>query len=290
VPERTSKITPITRRRILDELTLSGQPYSGDLDEVEFLGRVYDLAKLPTTDYRAREFPDAAADIWQHRINNPYDWPDNWVWTDSRFKLSGSDQEYLRFLCEMLHPMVPRNPAEVERLLQPFNAALREDGWELVSIERISGRPVFGYQRAAKPSTRSYQYDVAISFAGSERKLAEDLSELVRQAGFRVCYDDFYPDQLWGKELPVFFDEIYRQKSRYCVIFMSEEYRDRMWTSHERKSALARALEDRGREYILPIEVDATELPGLPPTIGRVSLRKYSIKETARMLIRKLEA
>ena len=65
-----------------------------------------------------------------------------------------------------------------------------------------------------------------------------------------------------------FFDDIYRKQARYCVMLISPEYRDRTWTQHERRSAQARALEERGREYILPIVVAAAELPGMQPTTG----------------------
>ena len=42
-------------------------------------------------------------------------------------------------------------------------------------------------------------FDVAISFAGTEREHAQRLAETVRDAGYAVFYDDFYPEQLWGK-------------------------------------------------------------------------------------------
>jgi hypothetical protein len=35
----------------------------------------------------------------------------------------------------------------------------------------------------------------------------------------------------------------------------SQEYRDRKWTSHELRSAQARALEEESKEYILAIKV-----------------------------------
>lgn len=109
---------------------------------------------------------------------------------------------------------------------------------------------------------------MAITFAGTERDLAEELATLARDAGLRVFYDDFYPEQLWGKNLPEFFDDIYRKRSRYCLMLMSPEYAERMWTTHERRSAQARALQEKGNEYILPIEVVKTDLPGMPPTVG----------------------
>lgn len=134
-----------------------------------------------------------------------------------------------------------------------------------------------------------YEYDVAVSFASSERGLAEDLASRLRSAGIRTFYDDFSPELLWGKDLLVHFDEVFRQKSRYCVIFVSRDYAERMWTNHERRSAQARGLEER-EEYILPIQVDETRLPGMPPTIGYLSLKQYTIRDIAELLIKKLQA
>ena len=89
-------------------------------------------------------------------------------------------------------------------------------------------------------------FDVAISFAGTEREYALKLAEMVRSAGFTVFYDDFFPEQLWGKTLTTFFDEIFRKKARFCVMFVSKEYQTRKWTSHEARSAQARALLSEG--------------------------------------------
>ena len=131
---------------------------------------------------------------------------------------------------------------------------------------------------------------MAVSFAGTERHLAQRLAEIVREAGFDAFYDSFYPEHLCGKDLVVFFDAIYRRKARYCVIFVSKEYLDRMWTNHERRSAQAKALELKGEEYILPILVDDSELPGVPRTVGHVRLTERPLEEIADMLIRKLRS
>jgi hypothetical protein len=131
------------------------------------------------------------------------------------------------------------------------------------------------------------RFDVAISFAGSERPLALALAKAVRAAGFSVFYDDFFPEQLWGKNLVIFFDEIFRKKARYCVIFVSQEYLKGKWTVHEARSAQARALEEKGNEYILPVQVDGTELEGLLPTIGYVPI-KTGIERIGEMLVGKL--
>jgi hypothetical protein len=112
--------------------------------------------------------------------------------------------------------------------------------------------------------------------------------KLSKMPGSVFC-DSFYPEMLWGKDLIELFDDIYRKGSRYCVIFVSAEYANRMWTTHERKSAQARALEEKGKEYILPIKVDDTELPGMQPTLGHLALSEYEIPQIAELLIKKLK-
>ena len=141
----TKRITQITRSKIFDTITLSGVLWEGRLEEPDFLARIYDLNELPSTDSR---FKTAAGDIWQHRVNNPEDWPDDWVFTDNRFGLQqGSDEVVLRFLAEILHPVVRSDEEEVARLLASFNEALARDGYELYPNDWISGHAVYGWRR-----------------------------------------------------------------------------------------------------------------------------------------------
>jgi hypothetical protein len=141
--------------------------------------------------------------------------------------------------------------------------------------------------KESTPKTTS-NFDVAISFAGTERKLAEDLAIRVKTAGFQVFYDAFFPEDLWGKNLAEFFYEIYSKRSRYCVIFVSNEYLNREWTVHERRSAQERMLKERGNEYILPIKVEDVELPGIPSTTGYLPI-STGVDKIAEILIKKLK-
>jgi hypothetical protein len=138
-------ISEITRRNILDAIRLRNVAWSGRLSETDFLSRLYDLDSLPSHDHR---FHTAMKDIWQHRENNPNDWPEDWVFTDSRFGLMhASDEVFLRFLCEMIHPAVRPDSRDVESLLGIFNQHLGADGWEIVARTWISGKPVFAPRR-----------------------------------------------------------------------------------------------------------------------------------------------
>ncbi|WP_374377570.1 abortive infection family protein [Dongia sp.] len=139
-PRANMKISQITRRDIIDALSVEKVRWSGRMEEPEFLSRLYNLAGIPSTDSR---FSDAAGDIWQHRINN-YDWDDDWVFYDPRFNLmNGDDDEFLAFLCETIHPVVRSDPTEAERICQLYNHYLRNDGFQIVEKSRMSGKPVF---------------------------------------------------------------------------------------------------------------------------------------------------
>jgi AbiJ N-terminal domain 3 len=104
-----------------------GTTWSGVLDDVEFLGRLYDLDALPSTDRRCSS---AGGDIFMHRVMNPMDWDEDWVFHDSRFGLADSDEALVRFLAEMLHPVVRTDLAEVEELRAFLNSVLVHDGYE----------------------------------------------------------------------------------------------------------------------------------------------------------------
>lgn len=135
-----NRISEPTRRDIIDAIVLERVRWSGRLEEPDFLSRLFDLNSLPSHDYR---YTTAYSDIHKHRVMNS-DWEEDWVFYDSRFNiLHGDDEVFLRFLCEMIHPVVRPDTEEVQRLRQAFNGLLRQDGYELAEKMRLSGRPVF---------------------------------------------------------------------------------------------------------------------------------------------------
>ncbi|MFF2611767.1 hypothetical protein [Kitasatospora sp. NPDC058046] len=134
---KSHRITDVTRRRLRERLPTD---WWGTLDEVQFLGRLYDLDNLPSGDHR---HASATQDIGHHCIADPYDWEADWIWTDPRFALADGDEYLLRFLAEMLHPEVRTDATEVGQLKTLINATLVHDGYELTETDSISGAPVF---------------------------------------------------------------------------------------------------------------------------------------------------
>jgi hypothetical protein len=130
-------------------------------------------------------------------------------------------------------------------------------------------------------------YDIALSFAGEDRQHADEIARLLREKGAKVFYDKYAQDDLWGKDLYEHLADVYTNRARYCIILISTSYAHKNWTTHERKSAQARAFRDN-REYILPVRLDDTEIPGIPSTIGYLDLRQITPQELAEITLRKL--
>lgn len=133
----------------------------------------------------------------------------------------------------------------------------------------------------------SERYDVCLSFAGEQRNYVVDVAKLLRDAGVRVFYDEYETAGLWGSDLYEHLHEIYNQRSRFCVLFASADYRRKVWTNHERVAAQNRALHDSSG-YILPVRFDDSEIPGLRDSIGHVDARHTTPAELVALLLDKL--
>ena len=121
--------------------------YFGRLEEIDFLKRIYDLEKMPSHDSR---YKNAEIDIWKHTVNND-DYPPCWVFEDERFQLqNGSDEIYLKFICEIFHPAVRNEKGYWKEFLTEVNKLLQNDGYELYPAKKISNREVYAW-RVYKP-------------------------------------------------------------------------------------------------------------------------------------------
>lgn len=132
-----------------------------------------------------------------------------------------------------------------------------------------------------------YKFDVALSFAGEDRKVADALANALRQAGVTVFYDRYKQAELWGKDLYQHLQKVYRDEAQYCVILISQYYASKLWPRHELKQAQARAFRE-SREYILPVRLDDTNLPGLNTTVGYVDIRELSVASICELILQKL--
>ncbi len=112
-------------------------------------------------------------------------------------------------------------------------------------------------------------YDVAISFAGSERDLAITIGFYCQRNGISIFYDDL--EQLWGKDLKKELKSVFGKQAKYVLVIVSKEYVKRYWTMYEFRSALTNMVDNEwGR--ILPIKIDDAILQELPDSIAYIPI------------------
>lgn len=132
-----------------------------------------------------------------------------------------------------------------------------------------------------------YKYDIAISFAGEDRNIAEKIALLLKNEGVGVFYDQFEQVDLWGKDLYGYLADVYCNHAQYCLMLLSVNYSKKLWTNHERQNAQARAFRER-EEYILPVRLDNTKIPGICETVGYIDLNETSFNDLVGLIMSKL--
>ena len=141
---------------------------------------------------------------------------------------------------------------------------------------------------AASPPPRSTErrWEVALSFAGTQRPYVEQVAAVLKARGVRVFYDADETGRLWGKDLAEELTAVYAEQAGAVVVFVSAAYATRDWTRVERRAALARAARER-REYVLPARFDDTALPELAG-LAEVDLRSRDPDTFAELVAAKL--
>jgi hypothetical protein len=281
---RTHRISEITRRDIVDALLLDeSELFHGRLDLISFLRRIWPLNSMPSTDSR---FSNAEGDIWQHMVNNS-DWTASELLYSYLKIIDIPDERFARFLETCVHPLVTPDPKKIEKRVALFNDALKNDGFGMRPSGKISGRPIYKVVSFSGSSGIGHEYEIVLSFAGEDREYVEQVAQILRKHGVPIFYDNYEEASLWGKDLAEHLHAVYSGSARFCVMFISKHYAEKVWPTHERRSAFERAIESK-EEYILPARFDETPIPGLHKTIGYVDLREKSPEQLAGLIMEKL--
>lgn len=104
---------------------------------------------------------------------------------------------------------------------------------------------------SATGSSEKFQYKIAMSFASDDLPYAEKLYNALRQALPETAIHYYPKENNLGENLEDYLADVYENRAQYCVIIFSPEYLEKVWTTHELKSAMARKLREYG-SYILP--------------------------------------
>src|SRR5262245_44290693 len=112
----------------------------------------------------------------------------------------------------------------------------------------------------SKRKTR-FRFDVALSFAGTDRRRVEPVGRAMQSLGLRVFYDKDHHAYLWCKKSAA-YERIYGPDSAFVVPFISKHYGKREWPQWEFETAKREAAK-RTIEFLVPIRLDETRQFGL---------------------------
>ena len=205
-----------------------------------------------------------------------------WVATESEAN-DRDESEQLHSLHKRYHSRYPEN---LPKGLEELSNCRREMlilGWDL-----LDSVPSIDKQAGPVEREGTWKYDLAISFAGAQRVIAEEISVFLRDEGISVFYDEFVPDELWGADLPEHLYKVYSEQARFCLMLVSKEYVEREWTVWEKRAAIDRLLRERGKTYVLPLRCDEAEVPSVLARIGGLDLTRRSLDEVKALLLKKL--
>ncbi|SMP83203.1 TIR domain-containing protein, partial [Desulfonatronum zhilinae] len=116
------------------------------------------------------------------------------------------------------------------------------------------------------------QGHLAFSFAGEARQLVEAVNEEMKKEDVVTFYDFDQQAFLLALDLEETLGRIYSGSCRYHLVFLDENYRQKVWTKYERD-----VMTRPGRKnHIVPVILDdkgTDGTVGIPNTVGRIDLR-----------------
>ncbi|WP_417249907.1 TIR domain-containing protein [Celeribacter sp.] len=123
-------------------------------------------------------------------------------------------------------------------------------------------------------------FSVGLSFAGEQRDYVEEVALALRARNVNVFYDAFHEADLWGCNLVDTLDDLYSERMKAVIIFVSKEYVEKAFTSVERQAAQSKAISAKNK-YIYPVRFHDVKLPGMPSTISYLEAARNTPEQLA---------
>ena len=114
-----------------------------------------------------------------------------------------------------------------------------------------------------------HEFEVALSFAGENRQLAQYIYEGLTTLDVTVFYDEMFEANYLGKAWSQQFKEIFGKKSRFVVCILDNHHSTKIWPTFEREVFAPRIVD----ESVIPIFLDATKFVGIPQDIVGIKFK-----------------
>ncbi|MCB0669147.1 MAG: toll/interleukin-1 receptor domain-containing protein [Saprospiraceae bacterium] len=114
-----------------------------------------------------------------------------------------------------------------------------------------------------REDSENREFEVAISFAGENRKLAKYIASQLELIDVPVFFDEYYESNYLGKAWSKEFERIFVRDSRLVVCILDSNHKDKIWPTFERDCFKKRVP----AEDVIPIYLDDTVFVGIPDDI-----------------------
>jgi hypothetical protein len=135
------------------------------------------------------------------------------------------------------------------------------------------------------------RYDFALSFAGSDRDVAEQLFNSLIEQEVEVFYDRNEQHRILAEDIEEYLRPIYQSEARFILVLLGPDYPKRIWTKFESEAFRERV----GRDSVIPIWFSNAPLGIFDETrrIGGLDFDRSQaigpqIEEIANIIVKKL--
>jgi hypothetical protein len=117
-----------------------------------------------------------------------------------------------------------------------------------------------------RDSTKDYEFDFAISFAGENRTLAKCVADNIEALDASIFFDEYFETNFLGRAWGSTFREIFAKKCRLVICLLDKSYETKIWPTFERECFLPRVPNGD----VIPIFLDDTIFVGIPSDIAGI--------------------
>jgi hypothetical protein len=161
--------------------------------------------------------------------------------------------------------------------------SLKDEDLSVVLAE--AGFPPIPFTNHPLVNIREHVFEVAVSFPGQVRTYIETVAkQLVSVLGNNtVFYDKFYKAQLATPNLDTALQDIYRNRSRLIVVFLSKDYANRKWCGLEFR-AIREIINAKQDEQVMFVRFDNAIVEGVFDHDGYIDANEHSEIEVVSLI------
>lgn len=130
-----------------------------------------------------------------------------------------------------------------------------------------------------------HHFDVALSFAGENRKYVKDVADNLHKiiGAHSYFYDENYTAHLARGALDNLLQDIYRNRSKLVVVFLCEHYEEKEWC-HIEFRAIKEIIMEKQYEKIMFVKIGHGEVQGVFKTDGYIDGMRFNPAEVANFI------